>query len=75
MPWKACAAVTFVLLAALAPPAGASNPPGEPGGDPGDGNPHHVHRLRPWRAKFEYQMQREAIAHDEQGPRDAAGRP
>jgi lysophospholipase L1-like esterase len=69
MAWKMCAAVTLVLLAALAPPAGAAHSPGDPpGGDPGDGNPHHVHRLRSWRAKFEYQMQRDAIAHDELDP-------
>jgi lysophospholipase L1-like esterase len=54
----------LALLAALAPAASANNPTGDPPSQ-SDGNKNHIHRLKPWRARFEYQMERNAVAHDE----------
>lgn len=59
-------ALLLTLLAALAPAARAASSPGDPpGGDPGDGHPNHVHKLKPWKARFEYHMERTVVAHVE----------
>ena len=57
------AALALALLAGSA--AASPTPPGDPPPSGGDGTKNHVHRLKPWKAKFEYRMVRDAVAHDE----------
>jgi hypothetical protein len=64
MSLRSSLAASVVLLAALAPPALASNSPDPPPPGPAAGQ-HHVHRLKPWKAKYQYRVEREVVARYE----------
>ena len=57
--------LALISIAVLAPAAHASIPPGDDPGGGNDSNRDHVHKLKPWKPRFEYQMERDAPAHSE----------
>jgi lysophospholipase L1-like esterase len=63
MSMRSSSFLSLLVLAALSCAAHAYVPP-DPGPGP-DGVKNHVHRLKPWRAKLQYQMERDAVAHTE----------
>lgn len=58
-------ALALAALACFASPALAAPPPEDDPGGSDDPDKSHVHRLKPWKAKFRYQMMRDAVAHYE----------
>src|ERR1700754_4649615 len=64
------AAVAIALLALLAfAPSALGFPPPDGDDDPKDPNKNHVHKLKPWKAKFEYRMVAGTAAKEEPHPR------
>ncbi|MFL5846735.1 MAG: SGNH/GDSL hydrolase family protein [Solirubrobacteraceae bacterium] len=60
------ARLLVLALAALALGAPAAHAAVPPGDDPtGDTDTNHVHKLKPWKAKFEYRIVRESKAYEE----------
>jgi lysophospholipase L1-like esterase len=57
--------LALTLVAGLASAALAAPPPPDDPGGSGDPDKNHVHRLKPWKAKFRYKMMRDAVAHYE----------
>jgi lysophospholipase L1-like esterase len=55
--------LAVAVLAAATPVAYAGIPDDDP--PPSDGNPNHVHKHKPWKAKFQYRMERQAKAYAE----------